>query len=222
MLCVGQPSRRTQSLRTPRKPPPSHHRVSVFHRHLHHTPLLGAVFIEQARDIRRALTHLFPSSLQLITAADVSRPKSATGNAVKPGAGTAAVPGAASRPKPKPAAPKPAATTTATATATTADAKKPTTAKAPVKASTVSKPPRPASSASAPDLKNVRSKIGSTDNIKHQPGGGKVRFFKFDNNRRFGTVAFKHYRCSLLIGVAVSSLLLSFVLCRAPLWVCGL
>ncbi|MBN3308812.1 TAU protein, partial [Amia calva] len=26
-----------------------------------------------------------------------------------------------------------------------------------------------------PDLKNVRSKIGSTENIKHQPGGGKVR-----------------------------------------------
>ncbi|XP_064910949.1 microtubule-associated protein 4 isoform X3 [Columba livia] len=111
-------------------------------------------------------------------AADVSRPKSATGNAVKPGAGTAAVPGAASRPKPKPATPKPAATTTATATATTADAKKPTTAKAPAKASTVSKPPRPASSASAPDLKNVRSKIGSTDNIKHQPGGGKGKVEK--------------------------------------------
>ncbi|KAK2514049.1 hypothetical protein Q9233_015162 [Columba guinea] len=146
-------------------PPPSH-------------PLLGAVFIEQAWYIRRALTHLFPPSLQLITAADVSRPKSATGNAVKPGAGTAAVPGAASRPKPKPAAPKPAATTTTTATATTADAKKPTTAKAPAKASTVSKPPRPASSASAPDLKNVRSKIGSTDNIKHQPGGGKGKVEK--------------------------------------------
>ncbi|XP_066538791.1 microtubule-associated protein 4 isoform X3 [Hoplias malabaricus] len=28
--------------------------------------------------------------------------------------------------------------------------------------------------ASAPDLKNIRSKIGSTDNIKYQPGGGKV------------------------------------------------
>ncbi|XP_066554830.1 microtubule-associated protein tau isoform X7 [Amia ocellicauda] len=26
-----------------------------------------------------------------------------------------------------------------------------------------------------PDLKNVRSKIGSTENIKHQPGGGKVQ-----------------------------------------------
>ncbi|XP_034039011.1 microtubule-associated protein 4-like isoform X2 [Thalassophryne amazonica] len=33
--------------------------------------------------------------------------------------------------------------------------------------------PRPVN-APTPDLKNVRSKIGSTDNIKYQPGGGKV------------------------------------------------
>ncbi|XP_076827435.1 uncharacterized protein LOC143474048 isoform X11 [Brachyhypopomus gauderio] len=32
---------------------------------------------------------------------------------------------------------------------------------------------RPAT-ATGPDIKSVRSKIGSTDNIKHQPGGGKV------------------------------------------------
>uniref|UniRef100_A0A6I8P4V5 Microtubule-associated protein n=1 Tax=Ornithorhynchus anatinus TaxID=9258 RepID=A0A6I8P4V5_ORNAN len=31
------------------------------------------------------------------------------------------------------------------------------------------------SSAPMPDLKNVRSKIGSTENLKHQPGGGKVQ-----------------------------------------------
>lgn len=31
-----------------------------------------------------------------------------------------------------------------------------------------------AAAAPMPDLKNIRSKIGSTDNIKHQPGGGKV------------------------------------------------
>uniref|UniRef100_UPI00398F82AD microtubule-associated protein 4-like isoform X2 n=1 Tax=Pristiophorus japonicus TaxID=55135 RepID=UPI00398F82AD len=30
-------------------------------------------------------------------------------------------------------------------------------------------------SAPAPDLKNIKSKIGSTDNIKHQPGGGKAK-----------------------------------------------
>nr|XP_023698206.1 microtubule-associated protein 4-like isoform X4 [Paramormyrops kingsleyae] len=33
--------------------------------------------------------------------------------------------------------------------------------------------PRP-STAPTPDIKNARSKIGSTDNMKHQPGGGKV------------------------------------------------
>ncbi|XP_030348859.1 microtubule-associated protein 4-like [Strigops habroptila] len=112
--------------------------------------------------------------------ADVSRPKSATGNAVKSSTTTPttsssapALPGVAtSRPKPKPAATKPTTTST-----TTADAKKPT-AKVPAKPSIVSKPPRPTSSASAPDLKNVRSKIGSTDNIKHQPGGGKGKIEK--------------------------------------------
>ncbi|KAG8446979.1 hypothetical protein GDO86_014428 [Hymenochirus boettgeri] len=31
------------------------------------------------------------------------------------------------------------------------------------------------SSAPIPDLKNVRSKIGSTENIRHQPGGGKIQ-----------------------------------------------
>lgn len=31
-----------------------------------------------------------------------------------------------------------------------------------------------AAAAPMPDLKNVRSKIGSTENMKHQPGGGKV------------------------------------------------
>ncbi|EOA97103.1 Microtubule-associated protein 4, partial [Anas platyrhynchos] len=112
--------------------------------------------------------------------ADLARPKSASGNAVKSSATTPtttssapSLPGAAaSRPKPKPAATKPTTTSTATA-----DAKK-TTAKAPTKPSTVSKPPRPTSSVSAPDLKNVRSKIGSTDNIKHQPGGGKGKVEK--------------------------------------------
>ncbi|XP_067148193.1 microtubule-associated protein 4 isoform X3 [Apteryx mantelli] len=112
---------------------------------------------------------------------DVGRPKSAPGNAVKSGAttpsaatpSTAALPGAAAgRPKPKPAAAKPTTTSS-----TTVDAKKPA-AKPLTKPSTVSKPPRPTSSVSAPDLKNVRSKIGSTDNIKHQPGGGKGKVEK--------------------------------------------
>ncbi|XP_030019454.1 microtubule-associated protein tau isoform X16 [Sphaeramia orbicularis] len=39
-----------------------------------------------------------------------------------------------------------------------------------------SRPPAPlAAAAPMPDLKNVKSKIGSTDNLKHQPGGGRVQ-----------------------------------------------
>ncbi|XP_066207728.1 microtubule-associated protein 4 isoform X8 [Saccopteryx leptura] len=34
---------------------------------------------------------------------------------------------------------------------------------------------RPATNPSGPDLKNVRAKVGSTENIKHQPGGGRVQ-----------------------------------------------
>ncbi|XP_013764459.1 microtubule-associated protein tau-like isoform X7 [Pundamilia nyererei] len=42
-----------------------------------------------------------------------------------------------------------------------------------------SRPPAPlAAAAPLPDLKNVRSKIGSTENIKHQPGGGKVKILE--------------------------------------------
>uniref|UniRef100_A0A8C2T998 Microtubule-associated protein n=1 Tax=Coturnix japonica TaxID=93934 RepID=A0A8C2T998_COTJA len=117
---------------------------------------------------------------------DLARPKSAAGSTVKSSAttpttttttSTTAVPGAAaSRPKPKPAASKPTTTSS-----TTVDAKKPP-AKAATKPSAAPKPLRPTSSTSAPDLKNVRSKIGSTDNIKHQPGGGKVRFFQLGNS----------------------------------------
>lgn len=114
--------------------------------------------------------------------ADLARPKSAAGSTVKSSAttpttttttSTTAVPGAAaSRPKPKPAASKPTTTSS-----TTVDAKKPP-AKAATKPSAAPKPLRPTSSTSAPDLKNVRSKIGSTDNIKHQPGGGKGKVEK--------------------------------------------
>ncbi|XP_023416017.1 microtubule-associated protein 4 isoform X14 [Cavia porcellus] len=50
--------------------------------------------------------------------------------------------------------------------------KKPTAAKP---SSSVPKLSRPATAAPAPDLKNIRSKVGSTENIKHQPGGGRVQ-----------------------------------------------
>ncbi|XP_018427018.1 PREDICTED: microtubule-associated protein 4-like [Nanorana parkeri] len=68
----------------------------------------------------------------------------------------------------RPAAPRPL-----TRPSASADAKKvPTTRPAPLnKPIPAPKQPRPAT---APDVKNIRSKIGSTDNLKHQPGGGKA------------------------------------------------
>ncbi|EAW93565.1 microtubule associated protein tau [Homo sapiens] len=54
----------------------------------------------------------------------------------------------------------------------------------PKKVAVVRTPPKSPSSAKSrlqtapvpmPDLKNVKSKIGSTENLKHQPGGGKVQ-----------------------------------------------
>uniref|UniRef100_UPI00387FB261 Isoform Fetal-tau of Microtubule-associated protein tau n=1 Tax=Homo sapiens TaxID=9606 RepID=UPI00387FB261 len=54
----------------------------------------------------------------------------------------------------------------------------------PKKVAVVRDPPKDPSSAKSrlqtapvpmPDLKNVKSKIGSTENLKHQPGGGKVQ-----------------------------------------------
>ncbi|KAJ7322750.1 hypothetical protein JRQ81_019037 [Phrynocephalus forsythii] len=102
--------------------------------------------------------------------ADASRPKSAPASTTpSPGPPGTAAP--ASRPKPKPAVPK----TSGTASTTAADAKKTSAPKTAPKTCPVPKPSRPPTSVSAPDLKNVRSKIGSTDNIKYQPGGGKAK-----------------------------------------------
>ncbi|XP_041817260.1 microtubule-associated protein 4 isoform X3 [Chelmon rostratus] len=61
-------------------------------------------------------------------------------------------------PEKKPAVPRTTRTTSSTTATTTTTSR--TTA-------------RP-STAPAPDVRNARSKIGSTDNMKHQPGGGKV------------------------------------------------
>ncbi|XP_066406021.1 microtubule-associated protein 4-like isoform X8 [Molothrus aeneus] len=112
--------------------------------------------------------------------ADSSRPKSAPGSATKssattPSTAASSVPGTApSRPKPKAAAPK-----AATASTVSADAKRAAAKAAGSKGSTgpAARAPRPASTA-GPDLRNVRSKVGSTDNIKHQPGGGKGKVEK--------------------------------------------
>uniref|UniRef100_A0A8C9KBS7 Microtubule-associated protein n=1 Tax=Panthera tigris altaica TaxID=74533 RepID=A0A8C9KBS7_PANTA len=99
---------------------------------------------------------------------DLSRPKSTSTTSVKknttvPGAAPAAgvAPG---RAKPTPTPPRPSGTPSSD--------KKPTSAKP---GSSAPKPSRLSTNASTPDLKNVRSKVGSTENIKHQPGGGRVQ-----------------------------------------------
>ncbi|XP_061782837.1 microtubule-associated protein tau-like isoform X1 [Nerophis lumbriciformis] len=54
-----------------------------------------------------------------------------------------------------------------------------------------SRPPAPLAAATTPvpDLKGVKSKIGSTENIKHQPGGGKVHIL--DQKVDYSTVQSK-------------------------------
>ncbi|XP_055414124.1 microtubule-associated protein 4 isoform X8 [Bubalus kerabau] len=99
--------------------------------------------------------------------ADLSRPKSTTTSSVKKSTtvpGTAPPAGAPSRAKPTATPPRPSGTPPAD--------KKPTAAKP---TSSAPRLGRVAANASAPDLKNVRSKVGSTENIKHQPGGGRVQ-----------------------------------------------
>ncbi|XP_060486906.2 microtubule-associated protein 4 isoform X15 [Panthera onca] len=93
--------------------------------------------------------------------ADLSRPKSTSTTSVKK---NTTVPGAA---KPTPTPPRPSGTPSSD--------KKPTSAKP---GSSAPKPSRLSTNASTPDLKNVRSKVGSTENIKHQPGGGRAKIEK--------------------------------------------
>ncbi|XP_073533119.1 uncharacterized protein [Phyllobates terribilis] len=112
---------------------------------------------------------------------DLSRPKSVPADLTKSN-GAAAAPG-------RPRTTKPAASRPLTAPSASTDAKKlPTTRPAPLSRTSTAPTSKPSSAlaaskptaapkqprpATAPDLKNVRSKIGSTDNLKHQPGGGK-------------------------------------------------
>ncbi|XP_044539120.1 microtubule-associated protein 4 isoform X3 [Gracilinanus agilis] len=108
---------------------------------------------------------------------DSGRPKTAPAAAPKTTStlsSGAPLPGAASsRVKPRPATLRPSTTPSV-------DTKKPGVPKAaPTKPNPIApRPGRPSMSISVPDLKNVRSKIGSTDNIKHQPGGGRAKVEK--------------------------------------------
>ncbi|XP_010995806.3 microtubule-associated protein 4 isoform X19 [Camelus dromedarius] len=114
-------------------------------------------------DVKRMATKSAP--------ADLNRPKSTSTSSVKKNVavpGVAPLAGAApSRVKPTTTPPRPPGT--------------PSTDKKPPAAKPSSSAPRLgrlATNASAPDLKNVRSKVGSTENIKHQPGGGRAKVEK--------------------------------------------
>nr|XP_045055923.2 microtubule-associated protein 4 isoform X19 [Desmodus rotundus] len=111
-------------------------------------------------DVKKTVTKSAP--------ADLSRLKTTSSSTVKK---NTAVPGATSpagvapsRVKSTPAPPRPSGTL--------AVDKKPTSVRSSSSAPRLSRPP---TNASAPDLRNVRAKVGSTENIKHQPGGGRVQ-----------------------------------------------
>ncbi|KAM8822357.1 uncharacterized protein AB9W97_004816 isoform 12-T14 [Spinachia spinachia] len=109
-----------------------------------------------------------PSALRTSTA-DPSKPKTTSAPTLRSTASTA-----------------PAATSRSRTTAAKPANLSSTTGAAPEKKPMVPRSPRPASSsapskttarpstAPGPDVRHARSKIGSTDNMKHQPGGGKV------------------------------------------------
>ncbi|NP_001371753.1 microtubule-associated protein 4 isoform 59 [Homo sapiens] len=113
-----------------------------------------------------------PAEVKKMTAksvpADLSRPKSTSTSSMKKTttlSGTAPAAGVVpSRVKATPMPSRPSTTPFID--------KKPTSAKP---SSTTPRLSRLATNTSAPDLKNVRSKVGSTENIKHQPGGGRVQ-----------------------------------------------
>ncbi|XP_061778151.1 microtubule-associated protein 4 isoform X6 [Nerophis ophidion] len=117
-----------------------------------------------------------PSTLKTSTA-DSTKPKTTTttttttrtssstataASRARAAATKASLPSTTAVPEKKPAVPRVPRTTSsaAAAAATSTGSSSRTTARL--------------GTSSAPDIKNVRSKIGSTDNMKHQPGGGKV------------------------------------------------
>ncbi|XP_031759685.1 microtubule-associated protein 4 isoform X11 [Xenopus tropicalis] len=134
-------------------------------------------------DVKPAEVKKIPSTK---SPTEASRPKSVPADLSKANGQSPASPAAAPT-RPRTTKPALSKTTLASSTATeakklpsarTASLAKPSTAPlskpstAPLSKTTAApKQPRPAT---VPDLKNIRSKIGSTDNMKHQPGGGKV------------------------------------------------
>ncbi|XP_034562238.1 microtubule-associated protein 4 [Notolabrus celidotus] len=112
-----------------------------------------------------------PSTLRSSTA-DSTKPKTTTTAAARSSASATA----ASRTRPTAAKPATSSSTSGTAEKkplvprTTRVTSSATSTTATSTSRTTSRP----STAPTPDIRNVRSKIGSTDNMKHQPGGGKM------------------------------------------------
>ncbi|XP_069873786.1 microtubule-associated protein 4 isoform X17 [Dipodomys merriami] len=142
----------------------------------------SATLVSPGQSSRSAPTHLSkrpttlktegkPTDVKKMTSksvpADLSHSKSTSANSTKRNATpTGTTVPAPPRAKPTSAPPRPSATASLD--------KKPTAAKASSSAPRLSRLTTNASSP-VPDLKNVRSKVGSTENIKHQPGGGRVQ-----------------------------------------------
>ncbi|XP_024135406.1 microtubule-associated protein 4 isoform X8 [Oryzias melastigma] len=110
-----------------------------------------------------------PGSLKTSTA-DSAKPKTTT-TTTRTAASTSAA-----APRTRPPAAKPPAPSSTTGAAQEKKPPVPRAPRAPASTTTAaaSKPAARPGSATAPDVRNARSKIGSTDNMKHQPGGGKV------------------------------------------------
>ncbi|XP_042521923.1 microtubule-associated protein 4 [Dipodomys spectabilis] len=145
----------------------------------------SATLVSPGQSSRSAPTHLSkrpttlktegkPTDVKKMTSksvpADLSHSKSTSANSTKRNATpTGTTVPAPPRAKPTSAPPRPSATASLD--------KKPTAAKASSSAPRLSRLTTNASSP-VPDLKNVRSKVGSTENIKHQPGGGRAKIEK--------------------------------------------
>ncbi|XP_078794419.1 uncharacterized protein LOC101173180 isoform X16 [Oryzias latipes] len=108
-----------------------------------------------------------PGSLKT-SAADSAKPKTTTPS-------TASTSAAAARTRPTTAKPSASYSTMGAVQDKKPPVPRPPRAPASTATATASKPAARPGSATAPDIRNPRSKIGSTENMKHQPGGGKVQ-----------------------------------------------
>ncbi|XP_040926580.1 microtubule-associated protein 4 isoform X9 [Betta splendens] len=113
-----------------------------------------------------------PSALRTTTA-NSARPRPATTTTTTTTTTTRSSAASSAASRPRTAAPKPAAAPSSTTAATVPEKKPPVPRTSRPPTANAKAAARPGA-APTPDIRNARSKIGSTDNMKHQPGGGKV------------------------------------------------